>query len=72
MRETRNDRTVSSSGLRALGSERLKLKKVPMPEICWDISWIIIRFWELPTYPSPEPTLTLTSHLGQNVGFEEG
>ena len=24
------------------------------------------------TYPSPKPTLTLTSHLGQNVGLEEG
>ena len=27
---------------------------------------------KLPTYPSPKPTLTLTSHLGQNVGFGEG
>ena len=27
---------------------------------------------KLPTYPSPKPTLTLTSHLGQNVGLEEG
>ena len=25
-----------------------------------------------PTYPSPKPTLTLTSHLGQNVGLREG
>ena len=24
---------------------------------------------KLPTYPSPEPTLTLTSHLGQNFQF---
>ena len=24
------------------------------------------------TYPSPKPTLTLTSHLGQNVGLGEG
>ena len=28
--------------------------------------------WKLPTYPSPKPTLTLTSHLGQNVGSREG
>ena len=28
--------------------------------------------WKLATYPSPEPTLTLTSHLGQNVGLGEG
>ena len=27
---------------------------------------------ELPTYPSPKPTLILTSHLGQNVGLGEG
>ena len=27
---------------------------------------------KLPTYPSPNPTLTLTSHLGQNVGLGEG
>ena len=24
---------------------------------------IIIRFWDLPTYPFPKPALTLTSHL---------
>ena len=27
---------------------------------------------KLPTYPSLKPTLTLTSHLGQNVGLGEG
>ena len=27
---------------------------------------------KLPTYSSPNPTLTITSHLGQNVGLEEG
>ena len=27
---------------------------------------------KLPTYPSPKPTLPLTSHLGQNVGLGEG
>ena len=26
----------------------------------------------LPTYPSLKPTLTLTSHLGQNDGLEKG
>ena len=26
---------------------------------------------KLPTYPSPTPTLTLTSHLEQNVGLGE-
>ena len=27
---------------------------------------------KLPTYSSPKPTLTLTSHLGKNVGLGEG
>ena len=27
---------------------------------------------KLPTYPSPKPTLSLKSHLGQNVGLGEG
>ena len=29
-------------------------------------------FEKLPTYPSPKPTLILTSHLRQNVGLGEG
>ena len=35
---------------------------------------IITRFWELElsTYPSPKPTLTFTSHLGQNFGLGRG
>ena len=27
---------------------------------------------KLPAYPSPKPTLALTSHLGQNVGVGKG
>ena len=27
---------------------------------------------KLPSYPSPKPTLSPTSHLGQNVGLGEG
>ena len=27
---------------------------------------------KLPTYPSPNSTLTFASHLGKNVGFREG
>ena len=27
---------------------------------------------KLPTHPSPKPTLTLTSRLGQNFGLGEG
>ena len=26
---------------------------------------------KMPTYPSPKPAVTLTSHLGQNVGLGE-
>ena len=33
---------------------------------------IILRFWEMPTYPSTKPTLTLSSYLGHNVGLGEG
>ena len=29
-------------------------------------------FGKLPTYPSPKPTLTLTSRLGQNAGLGGG
>ena len=29
-------------------------------------------FWETTHLPLPKPTLTLTSHLGQNVGLGEG
>ena len=27
---------------------------------------------KLPSYPSPKPTLSLTSHLGKNVSLGEG
>ena len=32
----------------------------------------IYVFGKLPTYPSPKPTLSFTSHLRQNVGLGEG
>ena len=44
----------------------------------WDSSWtgIIFRSFyvsvNLPTYPSPKPTLTHSSYLGQNFGLGEG
>ena len=35
---------------------------------CWNRSLYVSGVsGKLPTYPSPKPTLTLTSHLGQNV-----
>ena len=30
------------------------------------------HYGKLSTYPFPRPTLTLISHLGQNVGLGEG
>ena len=32
----------------------------------------IPRFWETPTYPSPNPTCFTYYHLEQNVGFGKG
>ena len=32
----------------------------------------IILFWETAHLPSPQPTLTLASHLGKKVGLGEG
>ena len=44
-------------------------------EAVWVI-WFGLEFLDhngkLSTYPSPRPTLTLISHLGQNVGLGEG
>ena len=36
--------------------------------------WRIIIYvsGKLPTYPSPKPTLTLSSHFGQNIGLRDG
>ena len=40
------------------------------------VIWFGLEFLDnyrkLSTYPSPKPTLTLISHLGQNVGLGEG
>ena len=30
-----------------------------------------VKFGKLPTYPSPNTTLTFASHMGQNIGLEE-
>ena len=40
-------------------------------------SWVsflgsLYVYGKLPIYPSPKPTSTLSSHLGQNVGLGEG
>ena len=39
------------------------------------VDYILGSLWvsgKLPSYPSPKPTLTLSFHLGQNVGLREG
>ena len=36
-----------------------------------NLIWIIIISGKLPTSPSPKPTLTFTSHFGENVGLGE-
>ena len=46
--------------------------KVFFTESDWVKLGLIKRFWKLLTYTSPNPTLKLTSHLGQNVGLGEG
>ena len=46
--------------------------EVPRPSINVLMFWINVGFWENATYSSPKLTLTLTSRLGQNVGFGEG
>ena len=45
-----------------------KLMKDPVPRI----EGSLYVSGKLPTYPSPNPTLRLSSHLGQNVGLGEG
>ena len=42
------------------------------PQDCLTIKGTKQASGKLPTYPSPKSTLTLTSHLGQNVGLGEG
>ena len=37
-----------------------------------ETKWINLISGKLPTYPSPKPTLSLTSHLRQNVGLGGG
>ena len=38
----------------------------------WGRRRIAVEGETVPTYPSPKPALTLTSHVGQNVGLGEG
>ena len=46
----------------------------PLPRFvdCKKVCAFFNVFAKLPTYPSPNSTSTLTSHLGQSVGLGEG
>ena len=48
-------------------------QKPESPPHCLTVEdYLLYVSGKLSTYPSPKPTLTLTSHLGQNVGLREG
>ena len=54
-------------------STPLVLNPSPSPQkVLLNRGWSIRVSGKLPTYPSSKPPLTLTSHLGQNVGLREG
>ena len=66
---------------RSLGPWQLPRKKPPLEKRVrsqWRDGLLAHRkgslcvSWNLPIYPSPESTLKLASHLGQNVGSGEG
>ena len=38
----------------------------------WKLNGSLYVSLKLSTYPSPKPTSTLISHVGENVGLEEG
>ena len=46
--------------------------KYDLGPIYMEKNWDHYVSGKLPTNPSPKPTLTLTTHLGQNVGLGEG
>ena len=52
------------------GSERVKYYTSIKGAVAQN--WDHYMFWKLPTYPSPKPNLTLSSHFGKNVGLGEG
>ena len=51
---------------------RLRPKEVPVLGLRYMKGYVFYVSGKLPTYLSPKPTLTLTSHLGQNVGLGGG
>jgi len=49
------------------------LKRAPRRVLILSIcQYAFLSEVQLPTHPSPKPTLTLTSHLGKNVDLREG
>ena len=53
--------------VKAAVSRAVRLRECPLRELPK-----LYVSGKLPTYPSPKPTFTLTSHLERNVGLREG
>ena len=70
-RRGRQGRTGGVNKERGRASETLE-RKEEKKKLLVEIIRITVWFWELPTYPSPNLTLTLTSHFGKNVALGEG
>ena len=76
-----NKTVLKLKSRRSLGPWQLPRKKPPLEKRVrsqWRDGLLAHRkgslcvSWNLPIYPSPESTLKLASHLGQNVGLGEG
>ena len=51
-----------------IGDEEDDEERLVLENFLWETALELVS-GKLPTYPSPKPTLALTSHLGQNVGL---
>ena len=54
-----------------IGDEEDDEERLVLENFLWETALELVS-GKLPTYPSPKPTLALTSHLRQNVGLGEG
>ena len=76
------ERNLAAAGHVVICVNKLRSGSRPSTKFCWlddeILSGVGRKFGslyvyrKLPTYPSPKPALTVTSHLGQNVGLGEG
>ena len=70
IREEYPDRIMTSFSV--VPSPKVTLSPVRMCSWPCKIIGSLYAYGKLRTYPSPKPTLTLTSHLRQDVGLGEG